>query len=265
MSRVAIVTGAARGIGAATARLLVADDWKVVAVDRASDDPRLPYPMASEHDLESLVADFGREAGAEGRIHAVVADATDEAAMSAVVDGAEAWGELEAIVAVAGVIAGGVPAWELSLEQQRAVLDVCLGGPIVAARVGIPELLRRPQPRSGRYVAVSSAAAFRGLPGLAAYCAAKAGVGGFVRALATDLRGSGITANAIAPGSTDTPILTESARLYGLGSGQDFAAQQPVERLLEPAEPAALIRWLLGPEAGAMTGALLPVDGGLSV
>ena len=103
------------------------------------------------------------------------------------------------------------------------------------------------------------------MPGLAAYCAAKAGIGGLVRALAADLRGSGITANAIAPGSTDTPILAESARLYGLSSGQDFAAQQPLERLLEPDEPAALIRWLLGPEAAAVTGATLPVDGGLAI
>ena len=112
---------------------------------------------------------------------------------------------------------------------------------MVAARVGIPALLRRPEPRAGRFVAVASAAATRGLPGLAAYCAAKAGVGGFVRALGADLRGTGVTANAIAPGSTDTPILAERARLYGLDSAADFAAQQPLERLLEPAELAAMI------------------------
>jgi SDR family mycofactocin-dependent oxidoreductase len=265
VSRVAIVTGAGRGIGAATVRLLASDGWKVLAVDRGGDDPRLPYAMSSAEDFEASVAAAARESGGEDRVQAAVADASDEAAMASVVAAAEGWGELEAIVADAGVIAGGVPAWELPLEQQQAVLDVCLGGPILAARVGIPALLRRPQPRSGRYVAVSSAAAFRGMPGLAAYCAAKAGVGGFVRALATDLRGSGITANAIAPGSTDTPILAESARLYGLDSGQDFAAQQPIERLLDPAEPAALIRWLLSDEAAAVTGATLPVDGGLSV
>jgi SDR family mycofactocin-dependent oxidoreductase len=265
VSRVAIVTGAGRGIGAATVALLAADGWKVIAVDRGGDDPRLPYPMASEAELDAVVAAVNREAPGGDAARAAVADASDEAAMTAVVAAAEQWGELEAIVAAAGVIAGGAPAWELPVAQQQAVLDVCLGGVIVAARVAMPALLRRPQPRSARFVAVASAAASRGLPGLAAYCAAKAGVAGFVRALATDLRATGVTANAIAPGSTDTPILAESARLYGLDSAHDFAAQQPIERLLDPAEPAALIRWLLSSEAAAVTGATLPVDGGLSV
>jgi SDR family mycofactocin-dependent oxidoreductase len=268
MSRVAIVTGAGRGIGAATVAALAADGWRVLAVDRADDDPRLPYPMASADDLRASVAGANATApdGASADpVRAAVADATDEAAMAVVVEAAEEWGGLEAIVADAGVIAGGVPAWELPIERQRAVMEVCLDGVMVAARVAIPALLRRPQPRRGRFVAVSSAAAFRGLPGLAAYCAAKAGVGGFVRGLAVDLRDTGITANAIAPGSTDTPILDESARLYDLDSAADFAPQQPLGRLLEPGEPAAMIAWLLGPQAAAVTGALLPVDGGLAV
>ena len=82
---------------------------------------------------------------------------------------------------------------------------------------------------------------------LAAYCAAKAGVLGFVRALAAELGDTGVTANAVSPGSTRTPILDESARLYGLESAEDFAAQQPLGRLLEPEEVAALIAWLAGP------------------
>lgn len=136
---------------------------------------------------------------------------------------------------------------------------------MVAARVGIPALLRRPAPRRGRFVATASAASLRGLPGLAAYCAAKAGVSGFVAALGADLRGTGVTAAAVAPGSTDTPILAESARLYGLEGAPSFASQQPIERLIEPAEIAALIEWLLGPGGAAVTGATLPVDGGLSI
>jgi NAD(P)-dependent dehydrogenase (short-subunit alcohol dehydrogenase family) len=103
------------------------------------------------------------------------------------------------------------------------------------------------------------------MPGLAAYSAAKAGVSGFVRGLAADLRGTGITANAVAPGSTRTPMLAESARIYGLDSPEAFAAQQPLERLLEPAEVAAAIAWLLGPAAEAVTGVTLPVDGGLAL
>ena len=86
---------------------------------------------------------------------------------------------------------------------------------------------------------------------LAAYCAAKAGVAGLVRALAVELRGTGVTANAVAPGSTDTPMLDESARLYGLASAGGFAAQQPIERLLEPEEVAAMLVWLASPSTRA--------------
>lgn len=264
MTPVAVVTGAGRGIGAATVTALAAAGWRVVAVDRGADDPRVPYPLATTEELEAAVARANEVAEAEVARSEVV-DATDVKAMQAVVAQAEEWGELDAIVANAGVIAGGVPAWELPLQQERAVLEVCLDGVMVAARAGIPALLRRPEPRSGRFVAVASAAAARGLPGLAAYCAAKAGVAGYVRALALDLRGTGVTANAVSPGSTQTPILDESARLYGLGSAEEFAAQVPLQRLLEPGEPAALIAWLLGPDAAGVTGAALPIDAGLAI
>ena len=117
----------------------------------------------------------------------------------------------------AGVIAGGVPQWEVPAQQEQAVLDVNLGGMLNLARVAFPALLRRPAPRSGRFLAVASAAATRGLPMLAAYCAAKAGVAARP-ALAVELAGTGVTANAVSPGSTATPILDESARLYGLAA-----------------------------------------------
>src|SRR5207302_8462381 len=123
-------------------------------------------------------------------------------------------------------------------------------------------LLRRPEPRAGRFVAVASAAATRGLPMLAAYCAAKAGVTGVIRALAAELRGTGVTANAVSPGSTATPILDESARLYGLESAEAFSTQQPLARLIDPSEVAAAIAWLAGPESAAVTGASVPGDGG---
>jgi NAD(P)-dependent dehydrogenase (short-subunit alcohol dehydrogenase family) len=144
-------------------------------------------------------------------------------------------------------------------------LDVCLNGVLVASRAAIPALLRRPEPRSGRFLVVASAAAARGLPMLAAYCAAKAGVVGLVRALAVELRGSGVTANAVSPGSTRTATLHETARLYGMASADEFAGQHPIERLLEPSEVADALRFLAGPGAGGITGAVLPVDGGLSV
>jgi NAD(P)-dependent dehydrogenase (short-subunit alcohol dehydrogenase family) len=100
---------------------------------------------------------------------------------------------------------------------------------------------------------------------LAAYGAAKAGVAGFIRALAAELGGTGVTANAVSPGSTATPILDQSARLYGLPTADAFAAQQPLGRLLDPAEVAAVLVFLAGDGASAMTGAVVPVDGGLAL
>jgi SDR family mycofactocin-dependent oxidoreductase len=257
VSRVALVTGAARGIGAATVTALVAEGWSVVAVDRAADDPRLPYRLGTRAELEKLASD---------RVRTVVADGTDEAALRAAVELAEQeFGGLDAALAVAGVIAGGTPLWEMPAAELAAVLDVDLHAVIALARAAIPALLRRPEPRSGRFLAVASAAATRGLPMLAAYCAAKAGVAGLIRALAVELGDSGVTANAVSPGSTDTPILAESARLYGLGSAADFARQQPFGRLLEPAEVAAALAWLASGRSSGVTGAVLPVDGGLAL
>jgi SDR family mycofactocin-dependent oxidoreductase len=263
--RVAVVTGAARGIGAATVLVLAGQGWSVLAVDRAADDPALPYPMATEADLSSVVQRAQQAAGA-GHVAAYRADVRDQAALAAAVsDAEERWGGLDAAIAAAGVIAGGVPMWEVPAEQEQAVLDVDLGGVINLARAAIPALLRRSEPRSGRFLAVASAAATRGLPMLAAYCAAKAGVAGLIRALGAELGGTGVSANAVSPGSTGTPILDESARLYGLADAQAFAAQQPAGRLLDPAEVAAVLAFLAGPGSSAMTGAAVPVDGGLAL
>jgi SDR family mycofactocin-dependent oxidoreductase len=255
--RVALVTGAARGIGAATVKALVADGWSVVATDRCTDDPRLPYPLGTRDELEALACDH---------VVPVVADtcvAADLARAVAVAE--ERFGGLDAALAVAGVVAGGIPLWEQDPDQLAAVLDVDLYGVIALARVTIPALLRRPVPRSGRFIAVSSAAATRGLPLLAAYCAAKAGVNGLVRGLAAELRGTGVTASCVSPGSTRTPVLDESARLYGLADAEHFARQQPLERLLEPEEVAAALVWLAGEASSGVTGADVAVDGGLAL
>lgn len=258
MKPVALVTGAARGIGAATVAGLVAEGWQVVALDRGSDDPRLPYALGTREELENVAAAAGAAA--------VCGDAASQADMAGAVALCEQeFGGLDAIVAAAGVIAGGVPMWELPVEQEQAVVEVVLGGVLVAARIGIPALLRRPQPRRGRFLAVASAAGTRGFPMLAAYSAAKAGVIGLVRCLGSELRGTGVTANAVSPGSTATPILAESARLYDLPGPEEFAPQQPLGRLIEPAEIAAALCWLAGPNADAVTGATFPIDGGLSL
>ena len=141
MSRVALVTGAARGIGAATVAGLVAEGWSVLAVDRGDDDRRVPYAMGSEEELRSVVARAVRAGPGTAAAH--LADATDPVGMEAAVVDAEArYGGVDAVIAVAGVIAGGVPLWEMPEDQLRAVLDVDLGGPILAAQLGIPALLR---------------------------------------------------------------------------------------------------------------------------
>ena len=257
MTRVALVTGAARGIGAATVCALEADGWSVLAVDRATDDPRLPYAMGTARELEALRS---------ATVLPWVADGTDPDALhGAVAEAERVFGGLDAAVAVAGVVAGGVPLWEQPQAEVDAVLTVDLHAVIALARAAVPALLRRPEPRQGRFLAVSSTAAVRGLPLLAAYCAAKAGVTGLVRALAVELGGTGVTANVVTPGSTDTAMLAETARLYGLPSAQDFSQQQPLGRLLRPEEVAAALVWLAGPHAAAVTGAVLPVDGGLAL
>lgn len=255
--RTALVTGAARGIGAATVQALVAAGWNVVATDRCSDDPRLPYALGTREELESLAGDA---------VSTCVADTTSAADLRrAVALAEERYGGLDAALAVAGVVAGGVPLWEQPEDEIAAVLEVDLLGVMTLARVAIPALLRRPAPRSGRFVAVSSAAATRGLPMLSAYCAAKAGVNGLVRGLAAELRGTGVTASCVSPGSTRTPVLEESARLYGLADAEHFARQQPLERLLEPEEVAAALVWLAGESSSGVTGADVAVDGGLAL
>src|ERR1700760_4080893 len=248
-SRVALVTGAARGIGAATVVTLAEAGWRVLAVDCVTDDPNLPYKLGTRTELEQVATDAGPN----------VVTARAGAAAEA------RWGHLDAALAVAGVIAGGVPAWEVPIGREQAVLDIDLGGVINLARVAVPALLRHPEPRHGRFLAVASAAATRGLPMLAAYCAAKAGVAGFIRALAVELGGSGVTANAVSPGSTDTAILGESARLYDLAEARSFAAQQPLGRLIEPPEVAVVLAFLASPASNALTGAIIPVDGGLAL
>jgi SDR family mycofactocin-dependent oxidoreductase len=266
LTRVALVTGAARGIGAATVEGLAAAGWRVVALDRCSDDARLPYALGSSAELEAVVARAGEAAGDAARVTPFVGDATDPAALAGAVAVAERdYGGLDAVVAAAGVIAGGVPLWEMPPQQEQAVIEGNLRTVLAAARVGIPALLRRAEPRDGRFIAIASAAATRGVPKLAAYCAAKAGVVGLVRALAAELRGTGVTANAINPGSTRTAILEESARLYNLPSAESFAVQQPLERLLEPSEVAAMVVWLAGPAGSGVTGAALAMDGGLAL
>lgn len=258
---VAIVTGGARGIGAATSRALAGAGWRLVLVDRCEDDPALAYPLATRVDLDRVVAACGGDDRAVG----VVADVRDQAALDAAVAGAVGrFGRLDAAVAAAGAIHGGEPAWGTDDATWEAMVGINLEGVWRLARAAVPALLASAPPRRGRFVAVASAGASVGLPLLTAYTAAKAGVVGLVRSLAAELGPEGVTANAIAPGSTDTSMLTASADVYGLASSDEFAVHHLLPGLVTADQVASLIAWLCSEASAAVTGALLPVDAGMT-
>ena len=260
MTRVAVVTGAARGIGAATVDALVNEGYRVVAVDRCRDIPEVPYAMASPADLDAVVARHGDS------VLGLVGDVRSAADMRLAVETATRhFGRLDAVVACAGVIAGGGALWEVNDTAWDAVWSVNVLGTRRLIEAAAPTLIANGLGAHARVVAVASAAGSLGLLHLAAYCAAKHAVVGLIRGVAMDLAPYGVTANAVSPGSTRTAILDASAAVYGLEDTQAFAAQQPLGRLIDPSEVAAAIAWLCSPASSAMTGAVLAVDGGMSV
>jgi len=258
-ARVAIVTGAGRGIGAAVVDGLAGAGWTVVAVDLCADVPGIDYPMSDPADLEAVAARW------PGQVQAVIADVRDKEALAAVVSRTERdHGGLDAAVAAAAVISGGKALWDEPPSTLETQWDITVRGTWNLAAAAVPALLRAPEPRSGRFVAVASAAGHRGLWHLAAYNASKHAVVGLVLGLAADLRGTGVTAMAVSPGSTRTPMLEATAALYGLESAEELSAHQLVGRLLAPSEVAASICWLCSEQSSAMTGSVLHADGGLT-
>ena len=251
--RVALVTGAARGIGAATVDRLVADGCHVVALDSCGGGG-----LATRADLDAVATRHGE------RVLPVVADVRDRAALAAVVDRAlEQWGRLDVAVAAAAVIRGGAPLWLTPDAELDELWDVDARGVWNTAAATVPAMLAGPDPSGCRFVAVASAAGSRGLFHLAAYTAAKHAVVGIVKGLAADLVGTGVTASAVSPGSTDTDMLATTAALYDVPAA-DLAGHQLLQRLLDASEVAAAIAWCASPAGGVVNGTVLHADGGFT-
>lgn len=260
MSRVALVTGAARGIGAETVRTLCRDGYRVIAVDSCAGDDvpdGVAYALATRAELDAVAAEF------PDQVLARVADVRDrEALAAAAADGVDAFGSLDAVVAAAAVIAGGLPLWGSPDSHLESQWDVDVKGVWNTAAVTIPHLLAGPDPSGSRFVAIASAAGSHGLFHLAAYNAAKHAVIGLVKGLAADLVGTGVTACAVSPGSTRTRMLDATAALYGLADADELASSQLLRRVLEPSEIAATIALCCSVEGAALNGSVVSADGG---
>ncbi|RYP83539.1 SDR family oxidoreductase [Nocardioides guangzhouensis] len=256
---VALVTGAARGIGAATVRRLRTEGYAVCALDVATGGdhglPGVGYDLASRAELDGQSADD---------VLTVVADVRDPAALEEAADRTvAAYGRLDVAVAAAAVVVGGQPLWKTPAAHLETLWAVDVLGVQHLAAATVPRMLAGRDPSRGRFVAVASAAGSRGLFHLAAYSAAKHAVVGLVRGLAADLVGTGVTATAVSPGATDTAMLAATADLYGV-TPADLAGSQLLREPLDPDEVAAVVAFCCSPEGRALNGSVVAADGGFA-
>jgi 3-oxoacyl-[acyl-carrier protein] reductase len=238
--RIAIVTGASRGIGRAIAEQLGAAGATVVCVAR---------PGNAEATAEAIAA-----AGGRAEAHGV--DVTDAAAVEALVaDVVARHGRIDVLVSNAGIARD-----QLMLRMKRADWDEVLATNLTAAFTWCQAVLKPMiRQRAGRIVAISSVVGQMGNAGQANYAASKAGLIGFCKALAREVASRHVTVNVVAPGliATDmTRAITDDART-------DWASQIPMGRMGTPEDVAAAVRFLASDEASYITGQVLAVNGGM--
>jgi NAD(P)-dependent dehydrogenase (short-subunit alcohol dehydrogenase family) len=241
--RVAVVTGASRGIGAAVARALSRAGASVVLAAR---DERALSEVAEKITL------------AGGRALAVTTDVTEPVSVRRLVEQAlGAYGRLD--VAVNNAAGGGhrpTPLADVAIEDYDSAIAVSLRGIFLAMRYEIPAML---DTGGGSIVNMASTAGLDAVGGLAGYVSSKFGVVGLTRTAALDYADRGVRVNALAPG----PIRTETLERAGEQVQERVAGTLPMRRLGRPDEVAAAAVWLCSPESSFVTGATLTVDGGL--
>ncbi|MFO0996647.1 MAG: SDR family NAD(P)-dependent oxidoreductase [Alphaproteobacteria bacterium] len=240
---VAIVTGAASGIGKATARRLASRGAAIGLIDRDG--------SAAEAVARSL-ADSG------GRALAIRADVSDTAAVKSAVDRiATSFGGLDTVVAAAGIaLTGSIT--NMSEADWHQIIAVNLTGTYLLARHTVPHLIAR---GGGSFVAISSDAGIRGSVGFAAYCASKHAVVGLVRCMALDYARQGVRTNAICPSFVDTPMADALLDDPNVADRSSYIRRAPMGRFAKPEEIANAIAHLSSPEASYTNGMLYVVDG----
>ncbi|WP_062226411.1 SDR family NAD(P)-dependent oxidoreductase [Aureimonas frigidaquae] len=239
--RVAIVTGGARGLGAATARRFIDSGARVSIWDIDADL------------IAQTVGELG--AGARGQ----VVELTDEAAVArAAAELVAAEGRIDILVNNAGITGGNGKLWDLQPDVWRSVLEVNLIAPYLTCRAVVPGMLAQGY---GRIVNIASIAGKEGNPNASHYSASKAGLIGLTKSLAKEVAGTGIIVNAVTPAAARTPIFDQMSQEH-----IDYMlAKIPLNRFLEPHEAAAMIAWLASEECSFSTGAVFDLSGGRAV